>query len=142
MIIPDVNLLLYAHLRGFPAHGAAKKWLESALSSDEDVGFVAPSIFGFIRVATHRKIIQPPMSVEHAMTCAREMLAARRACFLAPGPRHLEIAFDLLGAIGAASNLTTDVQLAAYAIESRGVVYSNDSDFGRIPGVRWVTPLS
>lgn len=34
-----------------------------------------------------------------------------------PGPRHLEIAFELLGEAGAGGNLTTDAQIAALAIE-------------------------
>ena len=58
-----------------------------------------------------------------------------------PGPRHLEIAFGLLHELGAAGNLTTDAQLAALAIERQGEVHSNDADFGRFRGLRWVNPL-
>jgi predicted nucleic acid-binding protein len=38
-------------------------------------------------------------------------------------------------------NLTTDVQLAAHAIEQGADMYSNDADFGRFPGLSWVDPL-
>jgi len=58
-----------------------------------------------------------------------------------PGPRHLEIAFGLLRALGTVGNLTTDAQLAAFAIEQQGELHSNDTDFGRFPGLRWVNPL-
>ncbi len=44
--------------------------------------------------------------------------------------------------IGTAGNLTTDVQLAALAIEYDADMVSNDNDFGRFPGLRWVNPLS
>jgi predicted nucleic acid-binding protein len=44
--------------------------------------------------------------------------------------------------VGTAGNLTTDVQLAALALELDADVYSNDSDFGRFQGIRWVNPLA
>lgn len=39
------------------------------------------------------------------------------------------------------SDLTTDAHLAALAIEHQGVVFSNDADFGRFPGLRHRNPL-
>jgi predicted nucleic acid-binding protein len=53
----------------------------------------------------------------------------------------LELAFGLLKNLGTGGNLTTDVQIAAHALEHNGEVYSNDQDFGRLDGVRWVNPL-
>jgi hypothetical protein len=38
--------------------------------------------------------------------------------------------------------MVTDAQLAALTIESGGVLYSSDQDFGRFPGLRWINPLS
>lgn len=61
--------------------------------------------------------------------------------FLPPGPRHVDLALGLLGGMGTAKDLTTDVQLGALAIEYDATVYSHDSDFGRFPEVRWVDPL-
>lgn len=40
-----------------------------------------------------------------------------------------------------AGHLTTDAHLAALAIEHQGELHSNDSDFGRFPGLRWRDPL-
>jgi predicted nucleic acid-binding protein len=37
--------------------------------------------------------------------------------------------------------LTTDAALAALTIEYGGVLYTNDRDFARFPGLRWVNPL-
>jgi predicted nucleic acid-binding protein len=61
---------------------------------------------------------------------------------LIPGPSYLEIAFGLLRSVGASGNLTTDAQLAAFAVEQQGEVHSNDTDFARFPGLRWVNPLA
>ena len=54
---------------------------------------------------------------------------------------HLHPA-SLLRELGAAANLTTDAQLAALAIEHQGEVHSNDVDFGRFRGLRWVNPIA
>jgi predicted nucleic acid-binding protein len=37
--------------------------------------------------------------------------------------------------------LTTDLHLAALAIENQAELHSNDTDFGRFPGLRWHNPL-
>ncbi len=43
--------------------------------------------------------------------------------------------------LGAAGNLTTDVQLTTLAIEYQAELHSNDADFGRFPQLRWINPL-
>jgi hypothetical protein len=62
---------------------------------------------------------------------------------LLDGDREIGLAAPaaLLCQSGTAGNLTTDAQLAAIAIEHQGEVHSNDTDFGRVPGLRWVNPL-
>jgi predicted nucleic acid-binding protein len=60
---------------------------------------------------------------------------------LAPGPRHTEIGFGLLRELGTACNLTTDVQLATYALENAATLCSSDTDFARFAGVVWQNPL-
>jgi uncharacterized protein len=47
-----------------------------------------------------------------------------------------------LHGVGTAGNLTTDIQLAAFALENDAEMFSNDSGFGRFPGLRWSNPLS
>ena len=142
MIVPDVNLLVYAHLAAFHEHAKAKVWWEGALNGTTPVGIAAPALFGFVRLATHRRVHEPPMSVEVALGHVESWLARPHVQLLLPGPRHLQLAFQLLRKLGAAANLTTDVQLAALALEHRAELASNDADFGRFPGLRWVNPLA
>ena len=142
MIIPDINLLLYAHVTSFPAHLAAKKWWESALNGEREVGLVAPVVFGFIRISTNPRVFSPPMSVDVSIAHVESWLARPRVVLLTPGPRHIEVAFRLLRSLGTAANLTTDTQLAAFAIENQAELCSNDTDFARFPGLRWANPLT
>jgi predicted nucleic acid-binding protein len=37
--------------------------------------------------------------------------------------------------------LVTDAHIAALALEHQGCVHSNDADFARFPGLRWINPL-
>lgn len=141
MIVVDVNLLLYAHLDVFPQHERARAWWESRLNSDAEIALTAVSVFGFLRIATNARVFQPPMSVDQAGDLVRSWLERPNVRMLNPGPMHVEIVLRLLSQIGTAANLTTDAQLAAFAIEYQGELCSNDSDFGRFPGLRWQNPL-
>lgn len=107
-----------------------------------EVGLAAPAVFGFLRLATSRRVFERPLAVDDAAGRVESWLARPQARFLLPGPRHLEISLGLLRGAGAAGNLTTDAQLAALAIEYQGEVHSNDADFARFPGLRWINPLA
>ena len=141
MIVPDVNLLLYAEIAAFPLHQAARRWWESTVNGDRSVGIAPAALFGFVRISTNRRVFSEPLDVDDALARVLRWLAAPTVTLLVPGSRHLDIAFGLLRQLGTGRNFTTDVQLAAHAIEHGGEVHSNDTDFGRFDGLRWVNPL-
>jgi uncharacterized protein len=142
VIVPDVNLLLYAVVSGFPQHKPARAWWEETINSAAQVGLSSPAIFGFIRIATNPRVLSPPLTVEAAAGYVSAWLGQPNVSHLVPGPRHIEIAFSLLRTVGTGGNLTTDVQLAALALEHDADMYSNDTDFARFSGLRWVNPLA
>ena len=141
MIVPDVNMLLYAHVSGFVEHAKARRWWEGLLNGNTEVAIATPALFGFIRVVTSPHVFDRPLAVGAALERVEDWFTRPHVRFALPGPRHLEIAFDLLRELGAAANLVTDVQLAALAIEHQGEVHSNDADFGRFRRLRWINPL-
>ncbi|MFN8517875.1 MAG: type II toxin-antitoxin system VapC family toxin [Chloroflexota bacterium] len=141
MIIPDVNLLLYATITGFPQHERSRVWWENVLNGSETVGLTSSAVFGYLRIATNGRVLTSPASVADALGQVRGWLAQSNVTFLRPGPRHLDICFGLLKTLGTAGDLTTDVQLAAHAIEEDAELHSHDMDFGRFPDLRWVDPL-
>lgn len=142
MIVPDINLLLYATIDGFPLHGKARTWWEGCLNGDEPVALALPVVFGFVRVATNPRVFEKPLRVARVTGLVREWLEQPQVHLLHPGPRHLELAFGLLATLGSAGNLTTDTQIAATAIEHQAELLSADLDFARFPGLRWRNPLS
>ncbi len=141
MIIPDVNLLLYAEIDAHPLHARARDWWEETLNGERAVGLPPVCIFGFIRISTNRRVFQDPLTTKDAVQRVERWLEQEVATFLIPGSRHLSIAFGLLQRLGTAANLTTDVQIAAHALEHQAEVYSNDRDFARFDGLRWVNPF-
>lgn len=141
MIVPDVNLLVYAVIAGFPQHSRAHAWWEETINGSSRVGLTHPALFGFLRITTSARVLSSPLTVKAAIDYVEDWLDQSNVEVLTPGPRHLGIAFGLLHDIGTAGNLTTDIQLAAHAIEHNGEVHSNDTDFARFPKVKWVNPL-
>ena len=136
-------MLLYAEIDAFAHHRAARHWWEELLNSERQVGIAGASMFGFIRISTNRRVFNEPLAVAEAITRMRRWLEQPNVTFLIPGTRYLDTAFQLLVPLGTASNLTTDVQLAAHAMEhAGGEVHSNDSDFGRFDGLSWANPLA
>jgi len=142
VIIPDVNLILYAEIDAFPSHRTARRWWEGLLSGDRPVGIAPVVLFGFLRLSTNRRVFAKPLSVPDAIGRVRMWFDQPHTTCLVPGSQHLEIALRLLAQLGTGSNLTTDVQIAAHALEHNGEVHSNDGDFSRFQGLRWINPLA
>lgn len=142
MIIPDVNLLLYAVIDAFPQHEKARLWWEDALNSEEMIGLADPAVFGFLRIGTNPRLLRPPLSADAAARHIETWLALPNVRYAQPGSRHHALALGYLRAAGTAGNLTTDAQIAAIAAENNATVCSNDNDFARFDGVRWLNPLT
>jgi uncharacterized protein len=142
VIVPDVNLLLYAEVAAFPLHRAAKRWWEELVNGERAVGIAPVCLFGFLRISTNRRVFVDPLSVGDAIDRTQRWFERPHVTCLVPGSAHIETAFRLLRQLGTGGNLTTDVQIAAHAMEHNGELHSNDGDFGRFEGLRWVNPLS
>jgi uncharacterized protein len=142
VIVPDANLLLYAHDNDSPFNERARTWWEACLSGQEPVGLTHPTLFAFLRISTNGKIYTNPMSLAEAAEHMRSWLARRVSLILEPPPDHTEHVLELLHAAGGtAGNLVTDAQIAALAQSARAVIHTADRDFLRFPNIRCYFPL-
>lgn len=141
MILPDINLLVYAYNSDAPGHLRAKSWWEACLSEDRSVGLPWAVLLGYLRLMTSRSVLVEPLSPEEATGHIRSWLERPQTQILVPGPRHLDLLDGLLRAARISGSLTTDAHLAALAIEHQAELHSNDADFARFPGLRWTNPL-
>jgi uncharacterized protein len=142
VIVPDVNLLIYAYCSGASHHEAARLWWEDSLNGDEPVGIPWLVIYGFVRLMTNHRVLESPIAMSEALDIAGSWLERPRVLTLAPGGRHMALLFSLLASSGGGSNLTTDAAIAAIAIERKARLYSNDVDFLRFPGLQVENPLN
>lgn len=141
MILVDVNVLVAAFHDGAPDHARYRDWLDDVVLSPGPFGVSELVLSGFIRVATHPGIFDPPAPIEVALAFANALRSQPNAVIVAPGPRHWAIFTSLCETAGAKGNLVPDAYLAALAIESGSEWITTDRDFSRFPGLRWRHPL-
>lgn len=141
MILPDINLLLYATYQSFAEHEEAKKWWDGALSSSQVVLLGHVVVLGFIRLATNAKIFDGAMTTDEAIDVVDSWLAQPNVSWATPAADHWSNWKDTLR-LGAASSLSTDAHIAALAADYGVPVYSTDSDFLRFKNIRHINPIS
>lgn len=142
MVLPDVNVLVYAHRVDSSHHGACLAWLEGVVNGDESFGLSDLVLSGFIRVVTHPKVFAKPSPMADALEFTGQLRGRPNCVPVAPGPRHWEIFRALCVGVGAKGNLVPDAYLAAMAIEAGCEWVTTDRDFSRFKGLRWRHPVA
>jgi toxin-antitoxin system PIN domain toxin len=142
MIVPDVNLMIYAVDQSSPMHRQARRWLEERLSGSETIGLSWNVLLAFLRITTRQGPLRHPLSLARAFDLVDAWLDQPSVTVLHPGPRHARLLRDLLEPLGVGGNLTSDAHLAAIAIEHGAELCSFDTDFARFHGLRWRNPLA
>lgn len=141
MILLDANLLVYAKVRDFAQHAAAREWLDDRLNGTVGVGLPWPSLLAFVRLVSNPRIFAEPIGIDAAWTQVEEWLDCGPAWVPTPTDRHREILARLLPSTGGRSALVPDAHLAALAMEYGLILQTTDGDFARFPGLRWENPL-
>ena len=141
MIVPDVNLLVYAYSDGSPYHDAARRWWEGLVNGGERVGVPWVVSAASVRLMTHPRVLVHPARPSEAVDYVAEWFRFPHVMPINPGVDHLAHFRRNLAAAGVGANLVTDSHIAALAMEYQAEVHSNDTDFSRFPGLRWRNPL-
>lgn len=141
MIIPDLNLLIYAIDQSFPQHARARDWWRSCLQGDEPIGLCDVVVFGFIRLTTRRGVFAQPLPVDVAVDLVAQWSALPQVEMLGLCEQARASALRWMRELGVAGDLTTDLQIAAIALREKAVLYTNDTDFQRLSGLRLHNPL-
>jgi toxin-antitoxin system PIN domain toxin len=141
MILPDVNLLIYAHHTRAAHHEKALRWWNGCLAGHEGVALAWIVILGFVRIATNPRVFERPMSVEDVLGRVEEWLTLPHVHMIHPAQTHFKTWSSLLKGLGTAGNLTTDAHLAALAIERGLILQTTDADFARFTGLKWENPI-
>ena len=142
MIVPDLNLLVFAYNVRSEFHQAAQIWWQELVVGTETVAIPWQVSDGFIRQMANPSILATPWTPEAASGEVRRWLDNSHVVPLSPGPRYLEILERILADAGATTKLVPDATIAALALENGAEVHThNTRDFQRFPGLMWRNPI-
>jgi toxin-antitoxin system PIN domain toxin len=137
VILPDVNVLIYAARQEMPEHAQHAEWLAALVEGDQAYAVSDLVLSGFIRVTTNGRIFKDPLAVEDAVAFCEAVRGGASAVMVQPGERHWSIFRDFCRQVGVRGPLIPDAYFAALAIEHDCTWITADLDFARFPGLRW-----
>ena len=141
MILPDVNILIYAVDPTAANHGRYRDWLDSVINGDGIYG-MSPQVLSFVlRILTNRRAVRNPQPLEKVLAFANLLIDRPNCQIVQPGPGHWRIFSDLCRKTNARGDLVPDAWFAALAIESGCEWITLDRDFRRFDGLRVRTPF-
>ncbi len=142
MLLPDVNVLIYAHVEdAIPEHFEYAEWITRLATGPEPFALSVLVLSGFVRITTNPRVFNPPSTLDQSLAFVSELTQRHTARIVGPGPDHLTIFESLCRQSGATGKLVADAQHAAVAVEHGCTIVTTDSDFSRFPGLRWHHPL-
>jgi uncharacterized protein len=135
MILPDVNVLVYAFRQDVPQHSVCRAWLHDVMTGEARFGVSKLALAGFLRVTTNSRIYGAPTSVMDAFAFCESLLHQPHCQVVEPGERHWDIFQRLCVETGTKGPGVTDAWYAALAIEWGCEWSTCDRDFLKFPGL-------
>jgi toxin-antitoxin system PIN domain toxin len=142
MILPDVNVLIYAYRTDSPHHGVCKPWLEQATRGETNFALSRLALSAVVRILTNRRAFPRPDPPEDAFHYCNSLLARRNCVVVEPGERHWQIFQRLCIETNVQGPMVTDAYFAALAIEWGCEWITLDRDYARFPGLKWSVPAT
>jgi uncharacterized protein len=140
MILPDVNVLIYAFRTDVSQHPVCKAWLDDVVRGDERFGLSPLALAALARVTTNRRVYVNPSSFDDVFGFCEDLLGQPHCQIVEPGERHWTIFKRLCVETDTRGPRVTDAWYAALAIEWACEWVTFDRDYARFPGLRWRLP--
>ena len=141
MIIPDLNILLYAFNKSAPLYLPAARWWEAQVNSGEIIGIPWVVLLGFVRLLTGRQLVQNPFRPEEIVAICNEWFSFSNVRLLENTAGTYRVMAELLVKYQLSGPLVTDACIVAQVIEEGAQLYSNDSDFLRFSEITVTNPF-
>jgi toxin-antitoxin system PIN domain toxin len=142
MILPDVNVLIYAFRPDLPQYELCRPWLASVISGDARFG-LSPAVLGaVVRITTNPRAFKAPSAIEEAFGFCEDLLGQPHCQIVEPGERHWDIFRRLCIDTATRGPRLSDAWFASLAIESGCEWITLDRDFARFPGLVWQVPTA
>jgi toxin-antitoxin system PIN domain toxin len=141
LILPDVNVLIYAFRADSKDHARFKAWLEEVVNGPAAYA-VSPQVLASVaRICTHTRIFAHPSSMDEVLEYCGALLGQSNATVVVPGERHWPLFGKLCLDAKANGNLVQDAWNAALAIEAGCEWVTTDRDYARFNGLKWRSPF-
>jgi uncharacterized protein len=140
VLLPDVNVCLYAMRVDSDHHEPCKAWLEASMNDREPVGISELVLSSVLRISTNHRIFREPSTTEQVLEFCGGVLAAPAVSRIRSGPRHWEIFTSLVREHRPRANDVPDTYLAALALENGATIVTRDRGFARFEGLRRLDP--
>jgi uncharacterized protein len=141
MIVPDVQILVYAYDALSRFHRAARDYWSDALSTNSPIGIPVQSLCGFLRIITHPALGASRMPMAEALEIADEWFKLPQVRLLVPGDRHWVLLREVIIGSKAFGGFVSDAAIAATVMEYGATLHTTDRGFARIAGLRWANPI-
>lgn len=142
MILPDVNVLVYAFRREAENHELYASWLSRVVAGADELALHDLPLTGMVRIVTNRRILAEPAPTELALKFTDRLMSAKRVRWLSSGraswARLREMAVSDRAVAG---NLVPDAFLASLAISHGCRLATSDRGYARFPGLEWFDPI-
>jgi len=140
MILPDVNVLVYAFRSDAAHHKRSKQWLDAIVADDTQFGISPLTLSAVVRITTNRRVFEKPSGIDEAFGYCGDLLAQPHCEIVEPGDRHWQIFERLCIDTNTRGPRVTDAWFAALAIERGCTWITYDRDYARFPGLSWQEP--
>src|SRR5207244_4015565 len=91
MILPDVNVLIYAFRKDVPQHALCNPWLTAVVAGDGRFGLSPLALSALVRIATNPRAFREPSTLEEAFTFCDYLLGQSNCEIVEPGERHWDV---------------------------------------------------
>ena len=142
MILPDVNVLIYAFRRDLPQHAVCRRWLVGVVSGYARFGMSPLVLAAVVRITTNPRAFRVPSTLEEALGFCENLRGQPHCQIVDPGERHWPVFRRLCIECGIRGSRVTDAWFAALAIEWGCEWVTYDRDYARFPGLNWRMPTA
>jgi toxin-antitoxin system PIN domain toxin len=136
VILPDVNVLVYAFKSNDSLQRVARAWLSDVVAGDSRFAVSKLALGAVVRITTDFRSYEKAVSLAEAFDFCNSLLAQPHCEVIEPGERHWDIFQRLCVDTNTRGRDTSDAWYAALAIEWGCEWVTFDRDFLKFPGLK------
>jgi len=141
IVLPDINVLVYAFRRESPLHERYAVWLADLLGGADEVGVTEGTLTGFLRIVTNPRVYADPAPTADALVFVDAVRLARRRRWVGVTDAVWTTFSSLVDSDPQVrGNLLPDAWLTALALAHGCRIATADRGFARFDGLDWFDP--